>query len=571
MSTYENNNNQLTGRLPPHTLLHQHYLIASLAGRGGMSAVYRSVDTQQGNRNVAIKEMSQGFMSEEERQAAIARFRQEYQLLNKLHHPNLPLIYDWFNEGDRFYIVMDFIEGRTLFEVLKQNKNQPLPVAQVVDYALQLCDVLSYLHAQQPPIIFRDLKPTNVMIRRDGRLFLIDFGIARLFKEGQQQDTVLLGSPGYAPPEQHGSAQTSPRPDLYALGATMHCCLTGRDPFNLPQRFVFPPIRQFNPLVPEELDRLIQHMLAPDERQRPGSALDVKQALLTIRQRAADETTNLPPMMASISPSSAASAPTQYPLPAQPVQRNFESPGANQAPGFRPTVPMNPSIPAASPAATQTAQPVRPSLPPAAPLARRGIAPLATIWSGKFLVLFILVLLLTLAGSIIAFNIYRPYSPGNLTGLDHAVEMALAIIFIVVALGAIAFVRGTVPIALLFVSALAMVPAGFAFFVQTVRDINQLQPPPLFMSQVNPDQFFIPGLVAACIILLLWVTRPNPAAGRITLLVAFGIPLVCMLLLIFSSSGDGDVSRHLYLLVTLIVLIQGVLIAARMEQVRVRA
>src|SRR5579864_687943 len=270
MSTYDNRNNQLTGRLSPQSLLRQRYLILNVAGRGGMSAVYKAADTQQAQRSVAVKEMSQSFLSEQEREAAIARFQQEYELLNKLRYPNLPLIYDTFNEGDRFYIVMDFIDGVTLFELLRQNGGRPLPVAQVVEYALQLCDVLSYLHVQQPPVIFRDLKPTNVMIRADGRLFLIDFGIARLFKEGQQQDTVLLGSPGYAPPEQHGSAQTNPRSDLYALGATLHCCLTGRDPFNHEQRFVFPPVRQFNPLVPAELDTLIQRMLAPDERFRPA-------------------------------------------------------------------------------------------------------------------------------------------------------------------------------------------------------------------------------------------------------------------------------------------------------------
>ncbi len=470
-------------------------------------------------------------------------------------------------------MVMDFIDGWTLFEALKQNKNQPLPVAQMVDYALQLCDVLSYLHAQQPPIIFRDLKPTNVMIRTDGRLFLIDFGIARHFKEGQQQDTVLLGSPGYAPPEQHGSAQTSPRSDLYALGATMHCCLTGRDPFNFPQRFVFPPVRQYNPLVPEELDGLIQHMLALDERQRPGSALEVKQTLLAIRQRAADETSNLPPMLASMSPLSAASAPTQYPLPAPPAQRKFESPGANQSPGFRPTLPMNPSIPAASPAATQMAQPQRPSLPAAAPASRPAGTSPGTVWSGKFLALFLLMLALTVGGTIVAFNVNNPYNLTTpyLPGLDHAVELALAIIFIVVALGAIAFVRGTIPIALLFVAALAMVPAGFAFFVQMVRDIQQTPfTQQQFIAQVNPVQFFIPGLVAVSIILLLWVLRPNPAAQRITLLVAFGIPLLCMLLLIFTSAGDGDLTRHLYLLAALIVLIQGVLVVVRTEQVRGR-
>lgn len=557
MSTYDQINDQLTGCLAPQTLLRQRYLIVGIAGRGGMSAVYRAVDSRQANRGVAVKEMSQNFLNEEERAVAIARFQQEYQLLNKLSHPNLPFIYDFFNEGDRFYIVMDFIEGKTLFEMLKQNGGQPMSVAQVVDYALQLCDVLSYLHAQQPPIIFRDLKPTNVMIRSDGRLFLIDFGIARLFKEGQQQDTVLLGSPGYAPPEQHGSAQTNPRSDIYALGATMHCLLTGRDPFNNPDRFVFPTVRQFNPLVPTELERLILCMLSADERSRPASALEVKQALLSFRQRASDETTNLPPALAS--------APTQYPLSPQPVQRTFNQPGANLPPGYRPTVPVSSAYPAPAFVPTQYAQP--PGLPqPARPAPRpRAGEPAGTIWSPKFLVLFVLTLVLTVAGSIVAFNITKPYGPNNPNpGLDHVVELALAIVFILVALAAIAFVHRMPAIALLFISALAVVPPAFAFVVLTVRDINQGQ----FLPQITPEPFYMAGLVAASAVLLLWVLRSNRLMERITLLVAFGIALACMLLLIFTTSFDQSVSRHIYLLIALIALIQGVLVAARTEQVK---
>jgi serine/threonine protein kinase len=568
MSTYENPNNQLTGRLPPQSMLRQRYLIASVAGRGGMSAVYRAVDTQQANRSVAIKEMSQGFMSEEERGAAIARFQQEYNLLNKMHHPNLPQIYDFFNEGDRFYIVMDFIDGKTLFELLRQNGGQPLPVAQVIGYALQLCDVLSTLHNQQPPIIFRDLKPTNVMIRSDGRLYLIDFGIARLFKEGQQQDTVLLGSPGYAPPEQHGSAQTSPRSDLYALGATLHCLLTGRDPFNHPQRFVFPPIRQFNPLVPAELDSLIQQMLAHDERYRPASAEQVKQALLSFRQRAADETSNLPPMLTQTPVM--ASAPTQYPLPPPPVQRSFDTANANQPPGYRPTVPMESPGTMPTPAATQLARPTRPAYQPRnIPLAGAGLFN-RTIWSAKFLTLFVAMLVLTVVGSSIAFIfINNPYGSANPNGLDHAVEATLAIIFIIVALAGIPFVRGAVAIFQLFVSALAAVPAAFAFVVQTVNDIN-FNAGSRFLAQLTPDQLYqiyTYGLLAASVILLLWALRKNPLVERLTLLVAFGIPLICMLLT-YTSTSDSSVPHHVYLLITLITLIQGVLIAARIEQVK---
>lgn len=549
MSTYDD---KVTGRLPPQSWLHQRYLIVGLAGRGGMSAVYKGVDTLQGNRSVAIKEMSQGHLGETERLEAVARFQQEYRMLSMLKHPNLPQIVDWFEEGDRFYFVMDFIDGKTLYEILKHNSGQPLPVAQVTGHAMQLCDVLSYLHMQQPPIIFRDLKPTNIMIRPDGRLFLIDFGIARIFKEGQAQDTVLLGSPGYAPPEQHGTAQTSPRSDIYALGATLHFALTGIDPFHATQRFMFAPVRQYNALVPTELDALVLRMLALDERGRPASAQEVKQALLAIQGRASDATSSLPPAPAL------ASAPTQYALPVKPPSPPQQS--------YQPTVsaappPFAPGQSNGSPApATQPAQPM-------AAVSNRRSASFArsTLWTRKFLALFVAMFALTLIGSIIAFNIPQPYGINHLAGLDHAVELALAGVFVVAALVACAFVRGAFNIAILFVSALAMVVSAFAFLVQTVRDINPFSSP-LFLSPLDPMPFVTVGLIAATVISLLWALRPQPGIGRVLLLALFGLAAVCSLLATFTTLGDGDVTHHLYLLTALILAIQGVLLAAQTAQ-----
>jgi len=210
MSTYDNQ----TGRLAPQSMLHQRYLIVGQAGRGGMSAVYQAVDTSSRNRHVAIKEMSQGHLDSSELAEATARFQQEAALLGSLQHPNLPRIYNGFSEYGRSYLVMEYIDGKTLLQMLKESGGRPLPIPLVLDYAIQLCDVLTYLHSQHPPVIFRDLKPANVMVKENGHVMLIDFGIARFFKEGQAQDTVLLGSPGYASPEQHGASQTNPRSDL---------------------------------------------------------------------------------------------------------------------------------------------------------------------------------------------------------------------------------------------------------------------------------------------------------------------------------------------------------------------
>src|SRR4029077_15029 len=124
------------------------------------------------------------------------------------------------------------------------------------------------------------------------------------FKEGQNQDTTVLGSPGYAPPEQHGSSQTSPRSDLYALGATLHCCLTNRDPYNAADRFNFAPVRQFNPQVPAELDKLVMRLLELDENKRPANALEVKQTLARIRQQARQQnnSTQIPAVMVAPTP-----------------------------------------------------------------------------------------------------------------------------------------------------------------------------------------------------------------------------------------------------------------------------
>ena len=529
MSTYDNQ----TGRLAPQSMLQQRYLVVGPAGRGGMSAVYQAVDTQYGNRHVAIKEMSQGHLNANELVEATARFQQEARLLGSLYHPNLPRIYDAFSEYGRSYLVMDYIDGKTLLQLLKDAGRRSLPVAQVLDYATQLCDVLAYLHAQNPPVIFRDLKPTNVMVTENGHVVLIDFGIARFFKEGQAQDTIYLGSPGYAPPEQHGVSQTNPRSDLYALGATLHCCLTGRDPYHADDRFVFPPVRQLNPLVPIELDQLIQRLVSLDERQRPTSALEVQQELLKIKQHAAEATTGQ------------ASAPTQYSSPA--TVRS-----TNPAPVSSPTVPASAS-PVPSPAYGQ--------IPALAQAQARGTRGFAAVWTRGFTILFGLMLALTIAGSAIAFNIYQPY--GNSAGLDHAVELGLSVILLVVALAATGFVRSGVARGILLLTALAAVMSGFAFLPQTISDVQQASS---YLEPAKSNLFLTMGLAAAAIISLLWLARPFMLLDRIVLLVMFGAAAVCALLQY--SRADMDVPKHIYLLLALILLIQGVLLAAQTERVR---
>lgn len=276
-----------TGRLTANSLLAGRYLIGKKVGQGGMGAVYHAKDRRLGDKVVAIKEMSEVALTDvlEKQQARLA-FQQEAQILAELNHANLPRVTDHFNHGSKQYLVMDFIEGHSLHELLQQASGKPLEVKKVVAWAKQLCDVLDYLHHQKKPIVFRDLKPANIMIAQSGQVKLIDFGIARFFKKGKSTDTSYFGTAGYAPPEQYGGkGQTDPRTDIYALGATLHHLLTGHDPIQSP--FNLPPVRQLNPKVPKALSQTIMRALEHNPKQRWQSAREMKLALL-------EETTTRP-------------------------------------------------------------------------------------------------------------------------------------------------------------------------------------------------------------------------------------------------------------------------------------
>lgn len=275
--------NHTTGDLPDNTMLNGRYQLQRRIGQGGMGAVYKAADTLFDNRSVAIKEMSRADLSSTRVEEAEEAFEREARLLAGLVHPNLPRIYDHFAEDERSYLVMDFIMGQTLEEYLEKEDGGPLPLEQVLDWGKQLCDVLGYLHNHQPPIVFRDLKPSNVMIDEIGHLFLIDFGIARIFKPGQLHDTVALGSPGYAAPEQYGKSQSTPRSDIYSLGALLHCLLTGDDPSEQP--FFFRSASQRNAAVPVELEELLKQMLEMNAEKRPASVQDVAKTLRLIDQQ----------------------------------------------------------------------------------------------------------------------------------------------------------------------------------------------------------------------------------------------------------------------------------------------
>jgi serine/threonine protein kinase len=270
----------LTGLLVHNQELNRRYRIIKQVGKGGFGAVYMAADLQFGNRLVAIKEMSQSGLNQQDLIEATNAFTREALMLASLSHANLPRIYEQFTESGRWYLVMDYIEGETLEEYLNKAPRGYLPLSESLDIGIQLCTVLEYLHTRFPPIIFRDLKPANVMRTPNGHLYLIDFGIARHFKPGQTTDTIALGSPGYAAREQYSKAQTqtTQRSDIYSLGATMHQLLTGDDPSLMP--FQFAPLH--GQALPATLETLIMQMVELDASDRPASMAYVKQELQSV-------------------------------------------------------------------------------------------------------------------------------------------------------------------------------------------------------------------------------------------------------------------------------------------------
>lgn len=240
-----------------------------------MGAVYQAKDLK---RHVlcAIKEMSLSMVPPEEQAQAIQNFKIEAKILWGLNHPNLPTFYGFFSENQRYFLVMEYIDGRTLEELLEQNRG-PFSVRRVLGWARQLCDVLEYLHSQNPPIIFRDMKPGNAMLTRDGQVKLIDFGIARLFRPTGSQDTQLLGTPGFAPPEQYGSAQTDERSDIYSLAMTLYQLLTDK----LPETgFGLKDVRLDNPRIPLAVARALEKAAAMDPDDRYDNVAEFRRALL---------------------------------------------------------------------------------------------------------------------------------------------------------------------------------------------------------------------------------------------------------------------------------------------------
>ncbi len=263
--------------IPPDTVIGGRYRVARLLGGGGMKMVYLAEDLRLGSRHCAFAEMVDAFNNSDAQQQAIAAFQREADMLAQLSNEHIPRVYDRFSEANRHYLVMEFVDGVTLEDEIKRNSGKLAPTV-VVDTAIQILETLEYLHGLAPPVIYRDLKPSNVMLTAGGMVKLIDFGIARFF--APLTNATMIGTQGYAPPEQY-RGKVEARSDLYALGATMHHALSGRDPASEPP-FSFPPLRKITPDIDSGLAAIVDQALAYDVSRRIADAKDFKRRLIEL-------------------------------------------------------------------------------------------------------------------------------------------------------------------------------------------------------------------------------------------------------------------------------------------------
>ncbi len=259
--------------LRENSVLDDRYKVLKLIKAGGMGAVYQAADMRMENRIVAIKHMLDNFSDPQERRDAIDRFVSEIQVLTEICHPNIPHVSDHFLLDNAFFFVMDYIEGKDLSYILKNEGSPGLPEKRVLEIGVEVCEALNYIHNLETPFAHRDIKPSNIIIRNaDGRVMLIDFGIARVTNPSEG---FWIGTPGYAPPEQQ-FGKPELRSDIYALGAAMHELLTGHRPVD----FDFLPFSEFGVSVSKELENIIFDALNWNPDDRIQTALDFQKRLI---------------------------------------------------------------------------------------------------------------------------------------------------------------------------------------------------------------------------------------------------------------------------------------------------
>jgi eukaryotic-like serine/threonine-protein kinase len=359
------------------------YYITRVIKAGGQGSVFETIGEDA--KVYAVKEMIDNFTNPKERVEAVDRFEAEAKMLRRLSHPRIPKVYADFKDEGRQYLAMEFVRGEDLEEVIRKHPGG-LAEQQVLEWADEICDVLGYLHNHKPePIIFRDMKPSNVMIEPDGKVKLIDFGIAKVFQRTERG--TQIGTPGYAPPEQYQGLATV-ESDIYALAATLHHMLTGRDPRDEPP-FSFPPVYGLKPAISKRTSEALQKALQMNPDDRFQSIGDFREALRppAPQVRVSQKTTTLPPLPQVAPP---AATPTRPPVAAPPAAANPPAASAVQA------RPAAPAVPIAAPA------------PQAQPRRRGG-------FGGFIRGLLVLVVVLGLIGATLVFafpSIVEQYLPG---------------------------------------------------------------------------------------------------------------------------------------------------------------
>lgn len=294
-------------------ILRERYLVKEIIGQGGMGSIYLAEDNRLPGRMCALKEVEQDpaiplSMREQSRK----QFYQEASVLARLDHPNLPKVSDYFSDGTRDYLVMDFVPGEDLKKLMDQarRKGKHLAVDDILSWADQLLDALAFMHRQDPPVIHRDIKPSNLKITPDGLLKLVDFGLVKQMVPDEVTVTVIQGrgTALYTPLEQYGgdTGHTDPRSDLYAFGATIYHLLTNTPPMEAKQRFLRPealaPVRELNPDVPGYLQDAVMWAMALHPDDRPQDVTSLRQ-LLKAGRSPMTPLADPPPSLASLLPS----------------------------------------------------------------------------------------------------------------------------------------------------------------------------------------------------------------------------------------------------------------------------
>lgn len=261
--------------------LHGRYTILSTLGRGSFANVYLARDAESKGMMVALKEISTEGFTDEEYRDLNTQFLQEAAFLMQLDHPGLPKVVEFFAEGSRYYLAMEWIAGKTLHEIVSEKG--PADETDVLDWGVQLSEILSYLHGRQPyPVVLGDLKPSNVMITYDGRVKVIDFGVARYLAPSQNPRTFALVSPGFSPPEKYSKFDSDQRGDLYSLGATLYWALARAQLEKF--RFQVPPLRRLRPDCSQWLERVLAQCLMVEPTKRWVRASAVKEQLQKIAE-----------------------------------------------------------------------------------------------------------------------------------------------------------------------------------------------------------------------------------------------------------------------------------------------